>query len=840
MVRPLFDFVADFTAGPPAVPGAAAVSLNSVAGTRTQAWQTRRGRQYELGNAEAGTMTVSVFDRAETLNPANTSSAWNSGANTLLPYRCIQRAGLWNAASSNLAGNVLNSTNTPPGSSTAYDPSFETTVAWTSVFGTAATRVVSTTQAFAGTHSCAATLTASSDRVGGLMWTVPGQTYTLSVYVYVPATYTVTLVFGQYSPTVTTYGSATSSTTAAWQRLSVTATATNAVSYLHVKSGTAPGFPFTVYLDACQLELASSASAFTTTGPKRSPRYTGYIERYPQTWTDAGFRGVKPLEAVDALSVLSRTVINQTYQSTIAADNPYIYIPYTDQALPLTVQLPKGGQPYLAYTSVAPSGQVNLGGDTFLDGSAAANVSQQNDTPPTASPSAHNTYLGTQGMQTMIPNAFTIEAWVKLTSGTAFLGAATIGVGENVYNQPIPLPDGPRDYLGWYTTGGQLMVFFTNTASLGFGPFVPNPATWTGFPDGQWHYLAICLRASGGGFDTAVDGAFNSWVWSPAPTAAQFPIMNLFVEATTGYGTPTTSVSVAQLAAYPAALSSSQLLAHYKRGIGYINELAGARVARLLNTYWSATAYTAAAGYAKLAPDFGYDDANSPQSARTMLDVLQEITATENSFLYASADGRVVWEDRASRYTQQTSAATIGNSAGQLHPEGIEYDYDPTYVYSQANLSRPANSNFAPQINATSQTAYGQRILSATLQVNSDFDLSQAAIFYLNRYSKPGGAPGLNAPPRVRRLVLSPASDPTMWNFVLGLELSQRITVAMRTSAGTLITGDYYVEAIAEQGSPADGSYTVELQCSPVFVPTAWILGDSTYGVLGTSTVPVY
>ena len=67
--------------------------------------------------------------------------------------------------------------------------------------------------------------------------------------------------------------------------------------------------------------------------------YTGYVERYPQTWTDAGFRGIKPLECVDGLAMLANTTVHQSYFETIMADNPAIYIPYNESAAPANVYL---------------------------------------------------------------------------------------------------------------------------------------------------------------------------------------------------------------------------------------------------------------------------------------------------------------------------------------------------------------------------------------------------------------------------------------------------------------------------------------------------------------------
>ena len=61
-----------------------------------------RGRQYELDKVESGTMTIDIDDQSEYLNPANASSPWNSGSNTLKPYRQIQATANWNGTNSAL------------------------------------------------------------------------------------------------------------------------------------------------------------------------------------------------------------------------------------------------------------------------------------------------------------------------------------------------------------------------------------------------------------------------------------------------------------------------------------------------------------------------------------------------------------------------------------------------------------------------------------------------------------------------------------------------------------------------------------------------------------------
>jgi hypothetical protein len=122
-------------------------------------------------------------------------------------------------------------------------------------------------------------------------------------------------------------------------------------------------------------------------------------------------------------------------------------------------------------------------------------------------------------------------------------------------------------------------------------------------------------------------------------------------------------------------------------------------------------------------------------------------------------------------------------------------------------------------------------VLTQQVQVNSDAELTDAGVFYTTRYAAPMT--------RVTLLTLNPTANPALWPVVLSLELSQRIRVKRR-NAGLTVTTDYYVEKLSWKGDAETGDTTVQILASPVFVPSAWVLGDATYGVLGTTTAPIY
>lgn len=836
---PLMSITADFTQGPPFIPGNSGVQLlpATAAGNNPacRGWSTTRGRQYELDVVQAGTASLDVVDPAEWLNPVNTASPWNSGGNSLLPYRCTQIAAWWNGATRNTAGNLLNSTNIITGSTTAvYDPSFEAggLGGWFGIAG-APTLVSSTAQHFDGARSVSVTYNGGSDVAAvALPATVPGQVWTFSLYVFVAASHTVTASLYNF-PLGAPLASATSSTTGAWQRLTLTATPTTRYAIVQLTvSGTTPT---TVFIDAMQLEFAPSASAFTTAGPTFYEVFTGYVERYPQQWDSQGFRGLRPLEAVDALSVLSRTTISQSYAATVLADAPAVFAPYNDDAFPQTVRRPTGGQQMVPYQYLGTnSPSINFAGDSFLDGSKAVAISQQNTNPVNPVTDATQvTYLGTLGGSLQFSaQSFSLEFWVRWVAGQFSIGAGTMQPGETTLSVTGPTRKFHfQTFSNWLTA-----LWFDNTQPSGLNQI--NQTIRIGgnkvFADGAWHHCTLNLTG-GNAWNATVDGAVTTGVAITATPASA--IDNVYALATSAFGDPLAAISVANFCLYQTALSATQINSHYQRGIGYLGEKSGTRALRLLTKYWSTNVVTDT-GVTSMATDFSY-------SGRSMLDVLQEIADTENGLVWADAAGVVHQDSRETRYTAVTSTTsqfTFGENsgAGELPYEELEYDFDPTYVYSEADLTAGGSGNqLAPVVNATSQTAYGQRILSKTLQMQNDWDVNQAGLFYVQRYAKPAGATGTGVPPRVSKMTLNPAANPALFTAVLSMDIGTRITVKRRTSAVT-ISGDYYVEQINHDASGDASSWTTDLQLSPVFVSQPWILGDAVKGVLGSTTVCVY
>lgn len=828
---PAGSFEVDFQFGPPNTPGLPRKSINAAyRRLSVRQFSTSRGRQYELDQIQAGTWTGQVMDPLELLNPDNPGSPFNTGGNLITPYRCMWNWWMWpNQPGS---GNIIN-----PNVHVDYDPSFELNPdavlgLWVIAGGTT-TLAQSATQHFSGTKALLVTQSGAGAGFGAVnqFRTCPDLTYTFSCYVFLTVQAGLAVTVQVVDANGTVFTSATTTTQGSWVRLSVTWNTIDTLEKITVY-GAGVATP-TFYIDATMLEFGASASAFTTTGPVLYPLFTGYTERFPTTYDMAGFRATRPLYAVDALAVLSRTAITQTYEQTILADNPAVYVPLSNTKPATSAGALSSGTETAVVSPrnitgnpnyfVPSNGSLSWAGDTQPDGTPALAISTQNaTTPPSNGGANQDTGIEVLNGSVSIDTANgMVEFWARPVVGAMQIGALfTAAPGLNT-NFPSGLPQLSVETVN---TSDSLGVNYSPDGVAGYVISIAGGAPNIKWPDGQWHYFAIAFATNA--LVTTYDTIENGYIVTSVGRLG-FNYLCHFA-ASTRYGDPQSQVSVARWAVYHTNLSPALRQAHYQRGIGYRGELAGARVTRLLNQYWLG-GFTVAAGFMAFAPDSGYN-------TRFVLDVLQEIQESERGLVYADVNGNVVFEDRTSRYTNQTALWVFGENPAGASP--VEYPYtdyatdmDPTYTFSQANLSRPGNSSFAPIVNAATQTKYGQRILTQTVQCVTDFDLTQAGIFYTQRYSTPVT--------RVSKLVLKPAANPALWPVVLSLEISQRIRVKRR-NAGLTITGDYYIEKISHRVNADTSEWDVELQLSPVFVPSAWVLGDNTYGVLGSTTVPVY
>ena len=269
--------------------------------TRLRTWDSDFGRQYETDTNQAGEAEATLDDADELLNPANTSSPYNSAGNLLIPLRQFVHQAMWPPVPVGSAVNMLNT-------ASGFDPTFETYTAgsapsWLIAVGGVAP-AVSTLNPFSGTQSLRYAVVAAGGQQGP-GWQVeciPGQQYTISAEFRQTAANTTQIFIS---------GGATGSSTASintYVRLTVTFTATQPTHQVYINSMTT-GSNANCNIDTIQMETGASASTFSSAvGPVVYGVAAGYVERWPSTWDYNGIRGRCDITCVDATAVLEYDV----------------------------------------------------------------------------------------------------------------------------------------------------------------------------------------------------------------------------------------------------------------------------------------------------------------------------------------------------------------------------------------------------------------------------------------------------------------------------------------------------------------------------------------------------
>lgn len=258
-------------------------------------------------------------------------------------------------------------------------------------------------------------------------------------------------------------------------------------------------------------------------------------------------------------------------------------------------------------------------------------------------------------------------------------------------------------------------------------------------------------------------------------------------------------------------------------------ELSGTRISRILD----------AAGFPPSA-DRSIDTGQSVLAREALsgdaLSLLTETARSERGIFFFDRFGKAVFHDRHRRLKSPylTPVATFGDAAGELGYVGIGGDFDVSSVRNRVSLT-PLNKRKQTAEDATSVSTYGARVIDEEVKLTSEAEALDQATYLVATYKEPLL--------RFDELRVRGDSDPSaLWPKILPLELGDRVTVKRRPqNVGSAISVDQHVEGISHRISP--GSWETTLRVSPASDPATngfWILGDSVYGVLGSSTRLAY
>ncbi|MFJ9616703.1 hypothetical protein [Streptomyces noursei] len=788
---------------------------------------TSRGRQYELDMVQSGTMQAQLTSSDGALDPSNSAGPWGGH---IWPYQPLRVRAQWPPTVNILAPVIANGGDgQPTGTLNAGNAGQDVFTNTDSSNG----GIVASASAFTGSNVFQFSVpvsTAVGQRIAHTPQPAvsPGATYSLTMHVRNVtdgASLDVKPLIGWYGPppsappTTYVYGSTVtltgSSTATGWTAITVTATAP-ANPYgidVGVAVATSNSATCSVQVDGWQLEKSATPSAFVSPGTWY-PVYSGYVERWPQSWALNNTLGLVQPTGVDAFALLSQRLLRDPLTEEIYRRNPtFLY----------TLGDPQGSNSFTDSAGKWPAAPVSAGkygpgtltagnsitsasaGGAYV-GSSGTVVTIQNANPGTGNVGPASfidlSSAGIKGPQT--PSTWTRMVAFRYTGPTptsaAYFWTSFDGQRANDF------PNGAR--LGFYIdTAGVFRVLLAPPSGGAGYSFMPQTAgVGVSVVDSNWHLAGISMNATTGDVWAACDGVTSHFTGSgnANPTGLISDAVGAWADPSVGNGTTFNfKGDLSYALEFPSALTGTDFTTIYNAWkAAFAGDSTDVRYARIL-TY---------AGY--LGPQniqTGQTRSMGPMATdgQDALSALGDVVITENGEHFVDRTGTVTFRSRAARYNATSPVYTFGehDSAGEYPYEEVELDFDPTHLANLVEITQTSTNQKFTAADSTSQTNYFPRTMQRSINSSSPYECLDAANYLVSRYKNPL--------PRVSGLKLHPSANPSLWPVCLGLELGTRVRIMRRPLGAPAIQIDAFVEKIDWQVDDK-GEAFVTLQCSPI------------------------
>jgi hypothetical protein len=214
---------------------------------------------------------------------------------------------------------------------------------------------------------------------------------------------------------------------------------------------------------------------------------------------------------------------------------------------------------------------------------------------------------------------------------------------------------------------------------------------------------------------------------------------------------------------------------------------------------------------------------------------LQDVEETENGRLFAGAAGTIVFQGRHYRLLNSgTSLGTIGDDTGEIPYRDASLTSDDANIWNSVavtttNADGSAGSTATAE-NSVSDDDYYTRQLNRTILSDDTDEALSAAEYLAALYGDPA--------PKLPAITLLPQTSTSAWPTVLAADNGDRFTWKRR--AAETIETEGFIEQIAESVSVDHVSWNTTIQMLPADDQFGWVLGDSTYGLLGETTRLIY
>lgn len=280
--------------------------------------------------------------------------------------------------------------------------------------------------------------------------------------------------------------------------------------------------------------------------------------------------------------------------------------------------------------------------------------------------------------------------------------------------------------------------------------------------------------------------------------------------------------TIAHVAAYSTALSTTRISDHYHAGKdGLAGERTDQRIGRIADYISYPTANRA----------FDIGDSTvgwQGTSGAQPLSAMQESEQTEFGVLFISMDDKLTFHGRSRRYNASVGLTLDAQQAAQLRRD-LEFPGDDLGLTNDARITRARG----PEMRAVNQDSidlYGLYRSSRTVISETDNQAQAAADWLVNNY----GEPKTRVTPITVDLYVLSQQNPSLVTTVLNAEISTKLRLANLPAQAPATTIDAFIEGWTETLGVA--MWTIQFNCSPADFANVWELGVAGFSELGVTT----
>jgi hypothetical protein len=537
-------------------------------------------------------------------------------------------------------------------------------------------------------------------------------------------------------------------------------------------------------------------------GAEIRPRFWGMVNQFPVDWeglvstvtvtcTDL-FKRLNRLPALR--SMLAQEILHQDVAGV--GDIVSAYYPLTEPSGAAAAgDISGGGCGALAVTQVGTGGSLDFGSEGLPDtGDTSATF-----TPASTSQGKYLTGdLGAVFETNSAAYAQTVEVWFKTTTA----GRVILGMHEtNLDHQYVLALNASGELVIEHTEAGGTLTVYNSARVLN---------------DGQWHHIVHDGYTSKQLF---IDGVAGPFTLSVVNTTA---LRTLHIGGYRNgrlFNGQIAHVAINHVTGYIGSVIAPD---HYEAATtGYAGEPADERIQRL-------------ARYAGLSSVTVHGSTHDPVASQgpggsSVVARMREVEATESARLYAERDYYgLAYQSRDVRYNPDPLSEVFTIDYADLETRQVQLADDDQKLVNIVEAARPGGAT--QRVTAPSSIlAFGEYEQSLNVLKTSDNSVLDAAYWLVSRYANPG--------PELREV---PIEAYTMPNYldILDADISSYFSVynlPAQAPASTLrVTVEGYTETLKE------ASHLIQFHTSASLNDTVWVLDDSVYSVLDSTTRLAY